>query len=351
MSEGANYTSDVFIRTSTVFFNATRVLAYQLLHAPLTRTHHAIPFIVLVTPTVPQIRRDRLTADGCTVIEVSPISIPWMDSEASGRWRDVATKLHLVNMTAYERIAFIDADMLLRLPLDDLFREPAIRDPTPTRVNPAEVKDDEAVLPESYVFAAAAELEHFEHAIPPGPADAPNLNAGFWVVRPDVALFEYYLSVLNAPWRFFPAFPEQAMLNYAHRVTGNMPWARLRWDWNVNFATAKDLQEGARSLHGKWWMEDGDGAFPLSCSVYLAFLSSALPSSLPSRFVSPFVFHLPLALTDRSIPHAQRSSADDFPNRHVEPIRPRDRAHVALRPRRDAGVLGGARGRRLERAG
>lgn len=34
------------------YFVATRVLAYQLLHAPETRTTHNIPLIVLVTPAV-----------------------------------------------------------------------------------------------------------------------------------------------------------------------------------------------------------------------------------------------------------------------------------------------------------
>jgi hypothetical protein len=42
------------------YFIATRVLAYQLLHAPGTRTHDGIPFIVVVNKDVPETKRDRL---------------------------------------------------------------------------------------------------------------------------------------------------------------------------------------------------------------------------------------------------------------------------------------------------
>ena len=43
-----------------IYFVAARVLAYQLLHAPETRTTERTPFIVLVTPDVSQPKRDRL---------------------------------------------------------------------------------------------------------------------------------------------------------------------------------------------------------------------------------------------------------------------------------------------------
>jgi alpha-N-acetylglucosamine transferase len=42
------------------YFVATRILAYQLLHAPETKTNHDYPFIVLVNKGVSEAKRDRL---------------------------------------------------------------------------------------------------------------------------------------------------------------------------------------------------------------------------------------------------------------------------------------------------
>ena len=49
------------------YFVATRTLAYQLLHAPETRTNSSIPFIVLATEDVAPHKLDRLRLDGATV--------------------------------------------------------------------------------------------------------------------------------------------------------------------------------------------------------------------------------------------------------------------------------------------
>lgn len=42
------------------YFVATRILAYQLLHAPETRSNNSIPFVVLVNKHVSEAKRDRL---------------------------------------------------------------------------------------------------------------------------------------------------------------------------------------------------------------------------------------------------------------------------------------------------
>ncbi|KAI7614749.1 hypothetical protein KC319_g19805, partial [Hortaea werneckii] len=77
-----------------------------------------------------------------------------------------------------------------------------------------------------------------------------------FVFTPSKVLFEYYLSLLKLPGRFDPGFPEQNLLNYAHRRDGNMPWKPLWYGWNVNWPTEKDWRGGARSFHAKYW--DGD---------------------------------------------------------------------------------------------
>lgn len=59
------------------YFVATRILAYQLLHAPETRSNSSYPFIVLVNKDVSEAKRERLRQDGCIVWEPEPIDPKW----------------------------------------------------------------------------------------------------------------------------------------------------------------------------------------------------------------------------------------------------------------------------------
>lgn len=58
---------------------------------------------------------------------------------------------------------------------------------------------------------------------------------------------------MRLPDRFPPGLPEQCLLNYAHRLDGNMPWRPLPAHWNVMAPTTGDILGGAVSLHDKWW--------------------------------------------------------------------------------------------------
>lgn len=50
-----------------LYFIATRILAYQILHAPETKSRTEIPFIVLVNEGVSEMKRERLRRDGAIV--------------------------------------------------------------------------------------------------------------------------------------------------------------------------------------------------------------------------------------------------------------------------------------------
>lgn len=54
------------------YYTAARILAYQLLHAPETKSD--LPFIVLVTPNIGDARRKQLTQDGAIVWEAAPVN-------------------------------------------------------------------------------------------------------------------------------------------------------------------------------------------------------------------------------------------------------------------------------------
>lgn len=133
---------------------------------------------------------------------------------------------------------------------------------------------DEDPTPSTYLFASKVEAWAYEHRIPPLPLpavpkpralstpapplgedepDPPYTNVGFFVMRPSRELFSHYMSILRSPGKFEPRFPEQNLLNYAHRRDGAMPWSRLDWKWNMGFPTMKDFEGGARSFHAKYW--------------------------------------------------------------------------------------------------
>ncbi|KAI9728938.1 MAG: hypothetical protein M1828_000023 [Chrysothrix sp. TS-e1954] len=238
------------------YFVGARVLTFVLLHHPEIRSKRPIPFIVLVTKDVSHRKRARLAADGAQVVEVAKLGASWVEP-GDERFRDVFAKLRLLQMTKYKKICFIDADMLVTAPLDGIFEDPAT-DLVRTRRDEDQLQDDEADLPPAYMFAAKSESYVYEHAIPPevGVGRDRYLNSGFFVVHPSLALFDYYLSLLRSEDKFDSQFPEQNLLNYAHRREGNMPWAMLHWKWNVNWPTVMDSEAGVRSFHAKYWEGD-----------------------------------------------------------------------------------------------
>lgn len=235
------------------YFQGTRVLAYQLLHSKTAATNNSIPLLVLCTRDVSKRKRDRLKKDGATVVLVEKLGAEWAHA-ATPRWVDNLVKLRLFQLTEYNKICFIDADTLVTKPLDGVFFDEATLTQA-TLPNPAQIKDDEAALPRTYMFASHGEFYGYNHPYPPNP-DLTYLNGGFFVFTPSLVLFNYYMSLLERPGKFDPGFMEQNLLNYAHRRDGSMPWKPLWYGWNVNWPTANDWRGGARSFHAKYW--DGD---------------------------------------------------------------------------------------------
>lgn len=234
------------------YYQGVRVLQYQLLHNPETRSNSSIPFLVIVTSDVSAHKRARLAADGATVVLVERLRADWVHP-ASERWRDVMVKIRLFQLTQYEKICFIDADMLITAPLDGVFDDPTT-DMLRTGQELTQLQDDEAPLPPTYMFAGKPDIFGYNHEIPPPTSDY--FNAGFFVFHPSQTLFNYYTSLLKLPGRFDAGFPEQGLLNYAHRREGNMPWTRLNWRWNANWPTMADFRAEVRSFHAKYWDDD-----------------------------------------------------------------------------------------------
>ncbi|EPS41653.1 hypothetical protein H072_4442 [Dactylellina haptotyla CBS 200.50] len=256
LAENTKRSSDSDKDDDDMYFVAARVLAYQLLHDPDTRSNRSIPFIVLVTAAVSESKRRTLESDGATVIFAEDVTLPFWVKTGVTRWKDQFTKLRLFELVEYERIVFIDADTLLTRCMDGIFDDPAVKNPSDTLsdTRKGEIKSDEGHLPRNYVFSTRPDNAlNGERSHPFPPIEGDIFSAGFWVAAPSFELFDHYYSVMNHWRRFNPHTMEQSLLNYAHRIDGAMPWGRLDYKWSATWPNHDDLKGGVASLHEKFW--------------------------------------------------------------------------------------------------
>lgn len=242
------------------YFTAVRVLTYQILHHPETRTNLDIPLLILVPPHVSEYKKQVLAAEGATIVPVE-LLLPTNNTfgPADIRYQDQFCKIRLFEMTDYDRILYMDTDMLLTKSMDGIWDEPSTQQIRTTISNNATlIKSDEAPLPPSYLFTGVSDTGGGNHPFPP--IEGSDINGGFWMIRPDHTLYTYYRSLMEIPGRFDSAFMEQAMLTYAHRRDGPMPWTAFPMGkWNANWPNAGDVKGRCASLHDKFWRGDNEG--------------------------------------------------------------------------------------------
>lgn len=237
------------------YFVATRILAYQILHAPETQS--ANDFIVLVNEGVSEAKRERLRQDGAIVWQPESIDPKWIITDVS-TWQSVLGKLRLWELVEYERVCFLDGDTILTRRMDGIFEDPAVQAQS-AGTDAGHIRDDEGPLPRQYVFAGIQEMSP-THSYPPTEEnhDWPNfwyLNAGCFVLQPSLELLKYYLSLIDTPGRFPPQLPEQNLLNYAHRPEGNMPWKHRKCTgcWKASWQQCSKHRSRPRSKDKRSW--------------------------------------------------------------------------------------------------
>ncbi|CZT48751.1 uncharacterized protein RSE6_09498 [Rhynchosporium secalis] len=132
-----------------------------------------------------------------------------------------------------------DADTYLLKPMDKTFSDPSTM-PTKTGSIVEELRPDEAPLPKRVPLGYA-------------PTDIAHVTS----------LAASSMASLQCRDRFDSTYPEQNLLNHAHRNWGNILWAHLRVGWNVNLPNMNDIRRGVKSVHEKLW-DDGDQLEPFS---------------------------------------------------------------------------------------
>ncbi|PGG96503.1 hypothetical protein AJ79_09563 [Helicocarpus griseus UAMH5409] len=245
-----------FHNSSDPYFDAARILTYQILHAPATRTRLGIGFVVFVHEGVGQKERDRLRRDGAQVVELKDFTVDWVRPK-DARWVDIMTKLRLWQMVQYDLIVFLDADSVLTKPLDDLLSSPDIRPRAPKE--PTGIYHGlNLPLPETYLVAGLPQLRPNHSA---GPSRVPedywnwvNLNSGFLVLKPSLEVFQYFKLLLAVKDSFDGSIGDQSVLNHVFSSWGPMPWTQLPLSWNVQWPWPDDIWRGYAVLHEKWWV-------------------------------------------------------------------------------------------------
>lgn len=88
------------------------------------------PLVVMVTPAIDDKMRQHLQTRGCRVQEV-PVTGPdpaLAHRYANERFAEVWSKLAVWRLTEYQRVAFLDADMLVINNMDEVFSLPLAAD-------------------------------------------------------------------------------------------------------------------------------------------------------------------------------------------------------------------------------
>jgi alpha-N-acetylglucosamine transferase len=243
--------------SENLYLTATRLLVWQLLHDPETKST-GIDVVVMVGPKVNEADCKRLRKDGAIVRKVEPVhgqNDSWIIPKES-RWGDIMEKLRAWEMEEYSRIAFLDNDTILQSPLDGVFDDPGVKVMT-TKTDTGHVSD-EPELPTGYLLSSWVEIGGIEHSWPPTERTRPGyFNGGFFLLKPDKKMFDYFVSLLDIPYRFDPQYMEQNLLNYAFRWDGAMPWQEINYKWNIKFTTDRDFDGGVVSMHEKFWSTRG----------------------------------------------------------------------------------------------
>ncbi|MBK0004446.1 glycosyltransferase family 8 protein [Erwinia sp. S38] len=189
--------------------------------------------MVMVTGNIGAGVRATLEQDGCLVREVDPVSPdPTLENRyANARFAEVWTKLAAWTFTEFERLVFLDADMLVTQNMDEVFALPLSADHIAAchacRCNPNRIASYPSDwTPENCFYSWCKGEEHVEQ-----PDKVDNyLNGGFLLLTPDKAVFDAMMAQLAALDDLSTyLFAEQDFLNQFYRDR----WQPLPWVYNA----------------------------------------------------------------------------------------------------------------------
>ncbi|KAL8698576.1 MAG: hypothetical protein Q9201_006493 [Fulgogasparrea decipioides] len=233
----------VTLLTRSSYLPGVITLAYSLV---LTKT--AYPLIVLVTPSVPESSLQALELeakhnDRLIVHPIEPLLLPEGQRSASvaSRFEDTWTKLRAFELTSYDTLVFLDADLTVYKNMDEVFD---IQLPSDDWIaaNHACVcnLDHDPWAPSTWTKnnCAYTPLSHpssLTTGTPISPSASPPdthtlLNSGFFLYRPSPSLWSRMLHHFQtSPDLSTYQFPDQDFLIHFFKSR----WMPLSWKYNA----------------------------------------------------------------------------------------------------------------------
>ncbi|MPY09213.1 glycosyltransferase family 8 protein [Arthrobacter bussei] len=209
------------------------LIGVRTLRASLEASGSTAPLVVMVTEGIDGQARRLLQNDGCLLRDVAPLRPAGgsADSYANARFAEVWTKLAVWGLTEFERVVFLDADMLVTRTMDELFSldlvDGAIAACHACRCNPNRIASyPPSWTPETCFYT---HCRGGDHVTEPDATDN-YLNGGFLVLSPDEAVLDDMVGRLAAVEDLsrYP-FAEQDFLNEYYRDR----WQPLPYVYNA----------------------------------------------------------------------------------------------------------------------
>lgn len=206
----------------------------EALRHSLQKSGSPWPLVVMVTPGIEAATRRSLSDAGCVVREV-PILGPdpaLAHRYANARFAEVWSKLAVWTLEEYQRVAFLDADMLVVQNMDEVFELPLqagfIAACHACRCNPNRIASyPESWQPENCYYSWCEDPQMTAH--PPATLDN-YLNGGFLLLTPDKDMYDRMVTQLAAMADISDyVFAEQDFLNDVFRDR----WVPLHYGYNA----------------------------------------------------------------------------------------------------------------------
>ena len=218
---------------ATLLTQPNYLVGVRTLRASLEASGSAYPLVVMVTDGIDAHARRVLEDDGCLLRDVEPLRPAGglQENYANARFAEVWTKLAAWGLTEFERIVFLDADMLVTQDMDELFALELTADGIAAchacRCNPNRITSYPASWTPANCFYT--HCRGVAHTSEPELVDD-YLNGGFLVLTPDQAVFADLVAKLAEVTDLsrYP-FAEQDFLNEYY----DQRWQPLPYVYNA----------------------------------------------------------------------------------------------------------------------
>jgi len=186
------------------YYMYVSTIVYRLLHKEETRTRRKdIDVIVMVTEEVADWKLRSIHKLGAIIKRVNRIRYN-SSVIVNRRWRNCYTKLHMFQMTEYETIIYLDADLYIKKNIDELFD-------TASEVRNTTGRND--------FFGAVTDGSirvNYNNRERKG-----MLNAGLMVLTPEVKVYDDLIELAPKKELYNTGFMEQGLLTYYYSDFNN----------------------------------------------------------------------------------------------------------------------------------